>query len=188
MFYYNTEVTIYSSYSDCDIVSRKHHQKSYKWYVSLVFLQTLDWMVANSRVLFATYSDKKFPNKFMKRDLSFQLRSLGLSLWPSTLTSLVGGGANSLLLNFEPHLPPPTVPEEIICQYRLDRSKPHYAKKFHKSRYCKGHRQFKKTRYYCSFCGIFLCDEGCFVRFHKLTDYLFSDDTLSHVHSNITTC
>ncbi len=140
----------------------------------------LDWMVSNSRVLYSIYTKPDYSNKFAKEDLSFSLRSLGVSLSPSPRAlALHPSTANSSLLDMDPTKVPVLAPLEIIRQYRLDRTKGHYVKKFCKPRACVGHLARKRTRYYCSFCGVFLCDEGCFIRFHEMRDYQFSDPMLS---------
>ena len=61
--------------------------------------------------------------------------------------------------------PPPT-PEIRFTQERFQRST------------CKVHLQHIDTFYSCVVCGVSICLELCFLRYHTLKDYYFNDEDL----------
>ena len=68
--------------------------------------------------------------------------------------------------------PPPT-PEIRFTQERF-----HHLVSNDKRSTCKVHLQHIDTFYGCAVCGVSICLELCFLRYHTLKDYYFNDEDL----------
>ncbi len=169
-------------FSDQCTTSRKKHHKSRRWYLSGVFLQSFDWIAHNSYVLWCDFNTSTaLQNRGVKRLLADNLMAFGnalVGITPSVAPTPTP--AENIMLPFDRSIIPPKLDRRLVAQWRLDPHLQHFAAFTDKRRDCVGHKQRKRVHSYCSVCCVYLCEEdGCFIRFHTLKDYLYDDPTLA---------
>ncbi len=172
------------SFSDHNLVTRCHHHKSRKWYVTTVFCRAISWGVANATVIYREFNPK-FKNCEAKELLADELATW---LFPhcdsdnATATPFVDEEQPRLISPQEPSVPP-DVP--VWCGHYATPASlaPTWCQAHHgrpsEGRPCVAHIQKKKVDTFCLNCGKFLCvKDGCFKNFHSFREYLMDDPRL----------
>ncbi len=160
--------------------TKQRHRRSRKWYVSGVFLQSIDWCAANAFIIWTDFNQEKtFPNRSVKRCLADELKRFALGLAKQTIPDEPTAPL-ALALPFDKSYIPPQHLVGLVHLWRHDKQLGHYTGITSLHRLCQAHRQKKQVQSFCTMCGVFLCvEDGCFIQFHELDDYLYDDPKLS---------
>ena len=122
------------------------------WYYK-IFFYLLELSISNAQILMA----KSFRNA--PKMLQFR---------KAVVEQLVNGRTFRLT----EQNPEPAVP---IPHFRFNRDHFHYPISNNSRLACKVHIQRVDTQYSCVICGVRMCPNPCFMRYHTMVDYYFND-------------
>ena len=153
-------VHLYNTYmsgvdlSDQRVVSYARLMKGVVWYYK-VFFYMLEVCLSNAHILHT-----KSPDHASITSLEFR---------KSVINSLVEGKCFRRDIGLYPIA-------AAIPHIRFNRDHFHPLISHGTRSTCKVHIQEVKTTYTCAICGVRMCPEPCFLRYHTLQDYYFDDD------------
>ena len=143
--------------SDQRVVSYARLMKGVVWYYK-VFCYLLEVCLSNAHILHT-----KSPDHASITSLKFR---------KSVIHALIGGKCFRRDTGLVPI--PVAIPD-----IRFNRDHFHHLISHGTRSTCKVHIQEVKTVYTCAICGVRMCPEPCFKRYHTLENYYFDDDSYS---------
>jgi len=154
-------IDLYNTYmggvdvSDQRSVAYARLMKGSVWYYK-IFFYMIEVCVSNAHILHT-----RSQNHVSKRALEFRMQ-------------LISGLVQGKCFRKDTGLVQTPVP---IPDIRFNRDHFHYPVSNETRSTCKVHVQKVKTIYSCAICGVRMCPEPCFQRYHTMQDYFFEDES-----------